>query len=101
MRRFILLLSEETDDQVNAFCSRLRGVAPGTGWWHWVPRSWLMSTDGDKLNVEKIRDLASEVFGEQVMLAMEIPPGPCAWAGWGYEKSKKKPGTFDWIEDGN
>ena len=93
--RFFLATGELTPDQTRAFIAFLG--ESGTGWWHYLPNTWLIDTDSDDLSASSIRDkLVDEIAPNVHCVIVEII-GKTYWAGFGPSGPKRD--MFKWFTD--
>lgn len=77
-KRFVLVTSELADEGESAIAEYFNEA--GAGWWHHIPRSWLVVDNEGKLTVSKIRNKLLEKLGNSKCIVVEVSDR-APWAG--------------------
>ena len=90
MKRFIVLLQSETDQQTKAFSQML--PATDFKWWHWLPNSWLIVDTKDQFTSRSLIDTVKSAYPGVNAFVSEIESDH--WTGFG---PKDESTYFPWL----
>ena len=94
-KRFIVALASANEEQDQAFREFIRSA--GLGWWHWLPRLWLLVDLAGEYSAAQIRDKSNEFYPGVYKLVIELGPEQAdeTWAGFGPTSTDRH--MFNWI----
>lgn len=94
-KRFIILLGSTTKEQEEAIRIYFAGMATTSGWWHWLPNTWLLYDVSGTLTAISLRNGLDLLLPAVYKLVLELNEQGDTWAGFGPNQAPKD--MFDWI----
>src|SRR5262249_25491583 len=96
-KRFIVSIDTATATQIKSIHENVIAKLAGTGWWHWLNNTWLISDPTNNHTAEAIRDKIYKAVPSINCLVVELRrDGTDTWAGVGPDDVK--PDTFSsWL----
>lgn len=99
-RRLIVTIGYASTEQRNRIHLFIK-ESVGKGWWHWLPDTWLITTEDDDLTAKGIRDGVKRLAPRARCLVLELrEDGTETWSGYNgkFYPSGSSRSMFDWIK---
>lgn len=91
-RKFVVVVKEETSEDISSFLKYIK--EQDFGWWHWVSNVWLLTTYNKRITAGELRDKFRDISGNKTVVVLEVQA--VTWATFG---PTGEDGIAKWIRD--